>query len=128
METEENKEKFRVITDVLPDPKRLPNGWLMLQRRENGAIYKHRNGLGVIASAAQISDGKAWLKVTVSRPNRLPNHEDLCLVKREFIGIGRLALQLFMPEDELVKITPTCLNLWYCLDGDPLPAFCEEKA
>ena len=116
----------RIMTKVLPEYTRLPNGWLLIERKEDGARYKHCDGLQVIASVAQESDGKAWLHVSLSRRNRLPNYGDLCAVKREFIGPDKLALQLFVPEAEHVNLHPNCLHLWHCVDGDPVPKFAKQ--
>lgn len=87
--------------------------------------YQHkRSGLTVIESkGVHPNDGREWLHVSCSYSHRLPDWEDLKLVKRVFVGDNRTALQVFPPAREWVNIHPFCLHLWCCLDDEVVPAF-----
>lgn len=81
------------------------------------------NGLLVICTGAVEADDKRWVHVSMSRRSRLPSYDDMCLVKDQFIGRDKLALQLFVPAHQHVNIATNCLHLWHCMDGDPTPDF-----
>src|SRR5690349_3210408 len=86
--------------------------------------YRHISGaLFVICSARVEADGKRWIHVSCSRPSRLPDWDDMRLVKDTFIGRDRLALQILPRQAEYVNVCKNCLHLWSCLDGDPTPDF-----
>lgn len=86
--------------------------------------YKHiAMPLMVVCSAQVEYDGRRWMHVSCSRPNRLPSWEELRLVKDTFIGRDRNALQILPRQEEYVNIHPYVLHLWHCLDGDGLPDF-----
>lgn len=112
--------------DLLPDMATMPNGWLKIDQRADGARYTHVRGLRVMITAAIEADDRAWLHVSLSRKNRLPSYDDMVLVKQLFIGPDKLALQLFVPEDQHVNECEFCLHLWHCLDGLDLPDFRYE--
>lgn len=82
--------------------------------------------LKVICSARIEKDGKRWMHVSFSRQDRIPDWNDLRLVKDTFIGRDRLAIQVLPPADEYVNIHPHVLHLWSCLDGRPCPDFRTE--
>ncbi len=103
-------------------PRVLPATWRTLRETPDGAMYE-RNGLRVIASGATEADGRRWLHVSCSRPNRIPDWDDLRTVKDLFIGADRKAVQVFPPKAEYVNINSNVLHLWCCLDGDGLPDF-----
>jgi hypothetical protein len=83
-------------------------------------------GLLVICSASRERDGKRWIHVSMSRHKRLPSYDDMCLVKNQFLGANRLAVQVFARAAHHVNINPHVLHLWSCLDGDPVPDFRHE--
>lgn len=80
-------------------------------------------GVKVICTARTEADGKRWTHVSYSRKNRIPDYEDSCRVKQLFVGADKLALALYVPEEQHVNIHPNVLHLWHCLDGDPVPDF-----
>jgi hypothetical protein len=87
-------------------------------------VYEHAAvRMRVICSAAVYGDGKRWMHVSVSRPNALPDWNDLRLVKDTFIGRDRKAIQILPPASEYVNDHKYVLHLWACLDGDGLPDF-----
>lgn len=80
--------------------------------------------LRVLCTARVEADGRRWLHVSCSRPDRIPDWADLRTVKHTFIGDDAIALQVFPREAEYVNIHPRVLHLWSCLDGgDPVPDF-----
>jgi len=83
-------------------------------------------GLLVICSATRERDEKRWIHVSMSRRRRLPSYDDMCLVKNQFLGANRLAVQVFARAQHHVNINPYVLHLWSCLDGDPVPDFRHE--
>lgn len=93
-----------------------------------GDYVFRRNGgnLMVICSARTEADGKRWLHVSCSKPNRLPDWDDLVLVKETFIGRERMAIQVIPPRSKYVNDHPYVLHLWCCLDGDPAPDFRQD--
>lgn len=77
----------------------------------------------VISTYGREEDEKLWQHVSTSYRNRIPDYDNLCIVKRTFIGQDRKAIQVFPPKAEHVNIHPYCLHLWCCLENDPLPSF-----
>ena len=106
----------------------LSRDWSIDEEGGDGCAYLKRNVGGevcmkVIASGSRELDGKRWLHVSVSRPAKLPSWEDLKEVKDLFVGRDKVAYQVVAMASKHVNIHATCLHLWHCLDGDPLPDF-----
>ena len=101
-----------------------PKDWHFLQSWGEGHCFVHRNGLRVIIDCEEKDDGRRWVHVSVSRKNWTPSHDDMCLVKRSFIG-NRYAYAVFPPEEQYVNIHRYCLHLWALAEGDGrvLPEF-----
>lgn len=100
----------------------LPAMWREIRRTIDGAAYQAA-GLRVIASVARELDGRLWLHVSCSRGSRIPDWEDLRLVKDTFVG-DRYAYQVFPTREKYVNINPFVLHLWAPLEGaPPLPDF-----
>lgn len=114
----------------------LAKGWDPVEdmHTANGRGWRNRGkwiagvGLLVQLSGAVELDGRRWVHVSCSRRDRMPSYEDLCLVKRLFIGRDRKALQVFVPEAEHFNFHAFCLHLWHCVDGDGLPDFRAQGA
>ena len=105
-------------------PRIIPPSWFCNGRLSDGAAFTNKvSGLRVITSAAREADGKRWLHVSCSHADRIPEYEELKLVKEVFIGRDRKAIQVFASEKEHVNLNSFVLHLWCCLDGDPLPDF-----
>lgn len=102
-----------------------PDAPLDFRRHDSPSLHYEKLGdsLLVVCSARVESDGKRWIHVSCSRPNRLPTWQDVRRVKDVFIGKDRRAIQVLPPAAEYVNIHPHCLHLWSCLDGDGLPDF-----
>lgn len=108
-------------------PRVLPNGWVILQAFGDGYACQDRTGLRVIASTADMEDGRDWLHVSLSRADRLPSYADLKYVKEVFIAKDKWAAQLFPPVNEHVNIHQFCLHLWVPLTGSlPWPNFGKD--
>lgn len=84
------------------------------------------SGLQVLASEDHI-DGKRYVHLSLSLPDRLPSWYDVRLVKRDFIGPDKEAVQVLPPEEEYVNCHPYCLHLWHCLDGRIAPSLVWEE-
>lgn len=80
------------------------------------------NGMIIIASAAEYSDGNEWLHVSVSRKSRLPTYDELTRIKRDFIGDDKKAVFVLPEKKNHVNIHEYCLQLFYS-ENNPLPEF-----
>ena len=58
------------------------------------------------------SDGMGWEHVSVSRPDRCPSWEDMCLVKSLFWDEEDCVIQYHPPKSQYVNNHPYCLHLW----------------
>lgn len=69
-------------------------------------------------------DGRHWAHLSVSAhtPRRLPSWKELRWAKEHFLG-DRRAIQVLPPRAEYINITANVLNLYACLDCEPLPDF-----
>jgi hypothetical protein len=105
-------------------PRIVPVGWFKEAVRATlpGWWWLHETGLKVCCGAV-LRDEKRWLHVSMSRRDRMPSYDEMCEVKRLFIGEDTQAIQLFPRKSEHVNLHPNCLHLWACLDGDGLPDF-----
>jgi hypothetical protein len=102
----------------------LSSDWQTVQPWGDGNIYRHRSGLRVIVSTADFPDGRDYMHISLSHPDRLPSYDDLKFVKSVFAGDHRYAYQVFPPVDKHISIHPFCLHLWVPLSGElPLPDF-----
>jgi hypothetical protein len=111
---------------VDPLPKFLPYGITTIERDTCYGAYRADmgkwQGLTVIASVG-IWDDRAWYHVSLARRDRLPNYNDLKMVKDTWIGKDRWAIQLFPEADKHVTTHNNCLHLWHCMDDFYLPDF-----
>ena len=119
---------------LLYEPKLiLPPQWQEIERYGNGAQYVFTNlitrqkTMSVIITAEIQRDGKRWLHVSMARANRVPDWQEIKLVKSLFIGDDKTALQVFPPKSQFVNIHEFCLHLWHCLDGDVTPNFAHME-
>lgn len=104
-------------------PRVLPASWEMVQRAEDGAAFRSKDGRVVILSGSTEQDGRRWLHMSMSRADRLPSWEDLREGKEIFIG-DRTAIQVFPKKDKYVNIHPNVLHVWAWIDGEEiLPDF-----
>lgn len=114
---------------ALPHPSAsipLPPGWDMVRSTDDGFVAKCTpRKLLVIVSDSIEDDGRAWRHVSVSIPGakRVPNYEEMALVKRIFVGDDREAYSVWPRKSHHVNIHAFCLHLWCPLDGPALPDF-----
>lgn len=106
----------------------LPPGW----RREIDALYfgkwvNEKRGQSVIVSIAEHEDGNEWAHLSIAG-RRMPSYDDLCYLKRHWLGAAAKAIMVFPAAENHVNIHPTCLHLFHCLTADPLPEFSSELA
>lgn len=102
----------------------LPAGWNP-ERREirmgsdalNVLVFRPPRGYAVLVSIDSLEDGKRWLHLSVSRPDRLPFWEDLREVKNVLLGAEKVAIQLLPKESTYINAHPYTLHLWHCLEG-----------
>ncbi len=90
-------------------------------------VFTHRAGDGtVIASVCpgwMVGDPHDWLHASMTRRDRTPSYEDLCLLRAAVFGNG-WAYQVFAPTAAHVNIHVNALHLWGRADGQPaLPDF-----
>ena len=86
--------------------------------KRNGCFIvplKHQQKLRIIAS-----DGFGWEHVSVSRRDRCPTWDEMCLVKALFWDDDDCVIQYHPPRSEYVNNHPYCLHLWRPI-GVPLP-------
>lgn len=88
-----------------------------------GTVGRHPTGLVSMISANLELDDNWWLHVSISRGDRLPDYQDLVLVKDGLIGPKRKAMQLFVPRSEHVNDHEFCLHLWSPVNHEPWPDF-----
>ena len=78
---------------------------------------KHQQKLFIIAS-----DGFGWEHVSVSRRDRCPTWDEMCLVKALFWDDDDCVIQYHPPRSEYVNNHPYCLHLWRPIDVSlPMP-------
>lgn len=109
------------VEDYLPLV--LPAGWEVRQRHPvGGMVAVHYAGLSVIMSGSVEDDSRRWIHLSCGRQKRLPNWDDLKLVKQLFLG-DRWAIQVLPKAEKYVNINPFVLHLWHCADEFALPDF-----
>ena len=108
----------------------LPPGWLF-NDTPPVVSYEHVGGLRVIASEEHYPSGEGgaeekWLHVSASRAHKIPDWDDMCRVKKAFIGEHREAVQVHPPADEYVNHHPYVLHLFCNLDRRIMPDFRKD--
>lgn len=118
------RSQAKPLPNPLPELTRLPAGWNVVAEAEDGfACFNRARKLSVIVSDAVEKDGRRWRHVSCSLRHRVPNYEELCLIKRLFIGDDREAYSVWPRKSHYVNLHPHCLHLWCPLDGPVLPDF-----
>jgi len=108
-----------------PQWARKPKGWKKLR---HSVPFQHAfsdpSGELIVITSPPIEYPDAagtWGHISMSRKDQNPSYDDMCLVKRLFVGRRRSAIQVFPSEDEHVNIHPHCLHLWWRADGRSHP-------
>lgn len=119
-------------------PRVIPDGWYRINAPGPSFICNSLTnplrGVSVIFTASVEGDGRRWIHLSVSRPDRIPGWEDLSAVKRIFIGDERFAYQVIPPQREHYTLpdrpgrSGKVLHLWAPVDGEPpLPNFLAAR-
>lgn len=95
-----------------------------IEEKADGAAYRSADGLVVIISKAIEQDGKEWTHLSFSRKNRMPNYQDMILVKAVFLGPDREAIMVLPRMSKHVNIHKFCLHL-FSTEDMPLPDFTQ---
>ncbi len=95
-----------------------PDGWLFVSTDED-------NVRKIIITYGAVGDSSGpWLHASISRPDRMPEYQDLVDLHYAVWGSDGWAYQVFAPQGDHVNIHPYALHLWGQLDGKPvLPNF-----
>lgn len=67
-------------------------------------------GMRVISSG--VSEETGWEHVSVSRPDRCPSWEDMCIIKKLFWRDDETVVQFHPKETSYINNHPYCLHLW----------------
>jgi len=88
------------------------------------AFRRHKDKMCVIVTIDEEVDGRTWLHVSLSFPDRLPTFKDVRSVKRIFMGKYHYAAMIFPPEKYYVNQNPFVLHIFACPNDEwPLPEF-----
>lgn len=97
----------------------LPPGWQASVHVEQlTAAYKNdKKNLRVLLSISPKGEyDDPWIHLSVSKPSATPNHDQMMLCKRLFIGDAREAISIYPPKNRWVNTHQNCLHLWSPLD------------
>lgn len=120
-------ESGEVITNRTWSGLPAPANWHIIEQAHDGLMWQRLNGeaLKVMESTSVSSDGRTWLHVSVSKPNRkTPSYDDIQMLRKLFIGENRECYHIFPTKDRYVNINPV-LHLFCCLSSPEgvLPQF-----
>jgi hypothetical protein len=101
------------------------NIYRLKKESADGYMFISINGLSIIITY-EIHQEKRWIHVSFARKSRMPDYNDIKIIKRDFIGDNKKAIMIFPDEEHYVNLHPYCLHLFCCLDGDGLPEFSRE--
>lgn len=86
--------------------------------------YRHAEGDGTVIVSCGWHDGAEWIHASMTRRDRCPSYEDLCLLRRAAFGGDGWAYQVFAPAAKHINAHEHALHLWGRADGAPvLPDF-----
>jgi hypothetical protein len=106
-------DRYRLMRSV----RRLPRYWIPVGPRLPGYYQHAMNGLRVIESLNVERDEKCWHHVSCSRAARVPDWDDMKLVRQDFIGDDRESYMVLPPAERYVNTHLYTLHLWCCLDA-----------
>jgi hypothetical protein len=96
-----------------------PDGWHVLEPWGDGLVWQRLTGqaIKVIEDISVKADGKQWLHVSISKPNKkMPTYDDIQVARKLFIGEHRECYQIIPTQDRYVNFF-NVLHLWCCLDA-----------
>lgn len=110
------REQLKVVRLLMPHA--LPLGVLgpIIDPRVGPPVYRYGT-LQIFATVQPAADESPWYHVSYSRSDRVPDHDDTCLVRRVFFKPEALVLAVFPPTDEYVNHHQFCLHLWQRIGG-----------
>jgi hypothetical protein len=88
-------------------------GWEILLRTQDGYALRKGSKIRAIISAAFELDGRKWVHLSISRPDRLPTWEELRKAKDELLGDVE-AYMVIPPRARYVNLHPHVLHLFTC--------------
>jgi len=106
-------------------PRVLPPQWREVDRNPEGGVTMYQSHhIRVILSCSIEADERAWLHMSISTRDRIPNWNELAHAKRVFLG-DREAYQVIPPKARYVNINEKVLHLFALLDENAtaLPDF-----
>ena len=83
------------------------DGWTTIESRTQGFVLRHTSGLQVIATY-----GGGWDHVSVSRKDRIPTWEEMCMVKDTLFSSDETVIQYHPAKSKYVNLHERCLHLW----------------
>jgi len=83
-----------------------------------GEALLHYSGLQVIESTDTLSDGRRYMHLSISHPDRYPTWEELIMTKEYFLEDEDEAVQILPRKSQYVNVHERCFHLWHCYDGD----------
>lgn len=103
------------------------NEWVRIENIEfqdvvAGSSWKHmQRKLYVIRSISTVKlpnyRTEDWIHVSVSRPDRIPDWEELSYVKNCFFGEEEEAYQVLAAKKDHLNLHSFCLHLWAPIEG-----------
>jgi|SRR5215831_13846083 len=97
--------------------------WYLRLECADGWALRTDTGMTIIASGDVEGDGRRWLHISMSYPDRVPAYDEMIFAMRAILGDDREAYQVFPPRARWISIDPYTLHLWHCVDATPLPDF-----
>lgn len=99
-----------------------PAGWRLVDRRLDGARWVDHRGRKSVILSVEHWDDVAWLHGSIAC-TQMPRYCDLQFLKEHWFGPELDAVMVLPRASQHVNIHPTCLHLFACLEGHPLPDF-----
>jgi hypothetical protein len=96
-------------------PRVLPTNWREVQRSADGTTAYQSFHVRVLLSCSIELDGRAWLHLSISTRERIPNWQEIGHAKRTFLG-DREAYQVIPPKARYVNINERVLHVFALLD------------
>lgn len=96
-------------------PRVLPPNWREVSRSPDGTTAYQNHHVRVILSCSIERDERAWLHLSISTRERIPNWNELGYAKITFLG-NREAYQVIPPKERYVNIHSKVLHLFALLN------------
>lgn len=96
-------------------PAVIPPGWRPVPNLPEGAIYKITvGGLAVMVSFSTIEDGRKYLHISFSRPDRIPSWEEMrdALYDLPWVNCAKEIFMTLPPKQDYVNLNPNVMHWW----------------